>query len=62
MKRFNQILNVIFIVWIAFSTMAFAVCLVIFAPGELLGGLFELYVLALLGAIVGLMLNPEREF
>ena len=62
MKKLNQILDAIFIVWIAFSTMAFAVCMVIFSSGKLLGELFELYVLALLGAIVGLMLTPEDPY
>ena len=62
MNKLNSILNTIFIVWIVLSTIAFTICAFVFKPGELLGELFELYILALLCAVVGLILSPEVDY
>ena len=58
MNKLNKILDIIFIVSMIGSTVAFGITATIFEPGKLLGDLFCLLVIVLLCGTIGLCIQP----
>lgn len=58
MKKLNLILDIIFIVSMIGSTVAFGIAATIFEPGKLLGDLFCIWIMILTFSIVGLCIQP----
>ena len=61
MNKLNKILDIIFIVSMIVSTVAFGIAAMIFEPGKLLGDLFCIWIIILIFAILGLVLTPDES-
>lgn len=61
MKKLHKVLDIIFIVSMIGSMVAFGIATIIFEPGKLLGDLFCLLVLILTFSGLGLVLSIEYD-
>ena len=62
MRKLNSILTYIFLGSMLVTTVAFIIAACIVKPSALLGDLLGYYILTMLCAIVGLLLNPEVDY
>ena len=61
MSKLHKILDIIFIVSMIVSTVAFGIATIIFDKGHLLGDLFCIWIMILTFSIVGLCIQPTNE-